>query len=208
MAVREKAIVVFLLATACLTSCGNEESLADKTENTRDNKDRPVTDEYLAPLRDAAAQLGSELKQRLVTTIQDQGHVAAIEVCAEEAPQIAQAIATQTGLTVGRTALRNRNPENAPDQWESDQLENFMQQIADGADPSALEAWTIISRDGDKQLRWMKPIMVEAPCLACHGEAIAPDLRAAIDQRYPGDTATGFAPGDVRGAFTVARRLD
>jgi hypothetical protein len=42
-------------------------------------------------------------------------------------------------------------------------------------------------------------------CLTCHGEKarIPPAVEAVIAQEYPGDRATGFAEGDVRGAVSV-----
>jgi hypothetical protein len=52
-------------------------------------------------------------------------------------------------------------------------------------------------------LRMMRGIVTEPVCLACHGEAVAPDVRETILARYPGDGATGFAVGDLRGALWV-----
>jgi hypothetical protein len=40
-------------------------------------------------------------------------------------------------------------------------------------------------------------------CLTCHGESLAPELAAAIARDYPGDAATGFKSGELRGAFRV-----
>ena len=31
-----------------------------------------------------------------------------------------------------------------------------------------------------------------------------PELRAALQRAYPRDAATGYAPGELRGAFTVS----
>jgi len=50
----------------------------------------------------------------------------------------------------------------------------------------------------------MKAIPMRAePCLLCHG-APEPALKAEIDRLYPQDQATGFRPGELRGAFTVS----
>lgn len=46
-----------------------------------------------------------------------------------------------------------------------------------------------------------------APCLMCHGEHIEPAVHARIGGRYPGDEATGYKEGDLRGAFSVWQRL-
>ena len=40
-------------------------------------------------------------------------------------------------------------------------------------------------------------------CTACHGEAIAPEVKAALAQSYSEDQATGFKPGQLRGIFWV-----
>jgi hypothetical protein len=57
--------------------------------------------------------------------------------------------------------------------------------------------------DGATERRWMKPIMTAPLCLTCHGDALDPELAAVIAERYPADRATGFTPGELRGAFYV-----
>ena len=52
-------------------------------------------------------------------------------------------------------------------------------------------------------LRLLRGIPVEPMCLACHGKALADDTRAALQRLYPGDGATGFSAGDLRGALWV-----
>ncbi|WP_425609259.1 c-type heme family protein [Thalassobacterium sedimentorum] len=49
------------------------------------------------------------------------------------------------------------------------------------------------------------PILLQTGCLACHGDpaSIAPEVTQKIAQLYPADTATGFAVGELRGAFRV-----
>ncbi len=148
----------------------------------------------------AAAELGSRLKSRLVETLAAEGPVAAIRVCSDEAPQIARQVSAQTGRTVSRTSLRVRNPDNTPDARERAVLELWQKRVEDGTPPAALEAF--VSDAGDDFL-WMKPIVVAAPCLMCHGRSIPDNVAAAIADRYPQDRATGYAEGDLRGAFVV-----
>ncbi|MBK7927605.1 MAG: DUF3365 domain-containing protein [Bryobacterales bacterium] len=48
--------------------------------------------------------------------------------------------------------------------------------------------------------------MLMAPvCLSCHGPAgsIPPEVKKILTERYPHDTATGYASGEVRGAIAV-----
>lgn len=159
--------------------------------------------------RAASAALGSQLRTELVSAMQSGGPVAAVEVCNLRAPEIAHSVMVETDMQVGRTALRVRNLANAPDVWERDQLEGFLAAIEAGADPASLESTNLIETShGETQLRWMAPIMMDAPCAACHGQSISPEVTAAIAERYPEDAATGFAPGELRGAFTVTMQID
>jgi hypothetical protein len=52
--------------------------------------------------------------------------------------------------------------------------------------------------------------MVASPCLACHGdpEAIDPQVKRLLAERYPDDTAVGYKPGDLRGAVSVSVLLE
>ena len=110
-------------------------------------------------------------------------------------------------MRVGRTALRLRNPANAPDDFERAAMERFQREIAAGADPAALELAEIVEGPQGDTFRYMKPIMTGGPCVLCHGEAVPPEAMAAILERYPEDRATGFAPGEMRGAFTITKAL-
>jgi hypothetical protein len=51
--------------------------------------------------------------------------------------------------------------------------------------------------------RYLRAIVMQPACLACHGATLAPELATAIAREYPQDAATGFEPGQLRGAVTV-----
>jgi hypothetical protein len=155
--------------------------------------------------RAAVKELGQDLKKRLMAAIKAGGPISAIGVCKTIAPALAQKTGAAHGLKVRRTALRVRNPANAPDAWERGVLEQFAAQIKAGADPSKLEhAEVVTNASGAGTFRYMKAIPMRAqPCLLCHG-APEPALKAAIDRLYPQDQAIGFRPGELRGAFSVS----
>ncbi|PQA89642.1 c-type heme family protein [Hyphococcus luteus] len=191
----------FAAGFACLlglAACAQEDA----------SMETPAPDpEMVETARMAAGALGERLKGRLVEAISTGGPVAAIDVCNLEAPEIASAVSAETGMRVGRTALRLRNPDNAPDAFERAGLESFQRQLEDGAAPSGLEIAEIVDGPDGKTLRYMKPIMTGGPCVLCHGTDVAPEVRAALLERYPDDEAVGFAPGDMRGAFTISKAL-
>ena len=149
--------------------------------------------------RSSAKALGSALKQELQTSMKEGGSIVAIKVCNEKAPEIAGQISKTKGVKVGRTALRVRNPDNAPDAWETKQLENFISRLASGEPVGKLEAHII----EDGQFRYMKAIPTKGLCITCHGAKLSKQVRQTIKTLYPKDKATGFAVGDIRGAFTI-----
>lgn len=147
----------------------------------------------------AMADLGQRLKGALVAKMQAEGPVAAVDFCHVQAPVIAQSVAEEHGVGIGRTALRLRSLANAPAPWQAPVLEEFLEKSHAGTPVGQL---VYIARE-DGRLRVAKGIGTEAPCLVCHGQKIAEPIRAAISERYPDDAATGFSEGDLRGMFWV-----
>ncbi|HSV28201.1 MAG TPA: DUF3365 domain-containing protein [Candidatus Omnitrophota bacterium] len=44
-------------------------------------------------------------------------------------------------------------------------------------------------------------------CLGCHGTEIQPEVGAKLTALYPADQARGYRLNDLRGAFTLEKRL-
>ena len=162
----------------------------------------PATD-WIAQSRGLAQQLCIELKGELSRAMKEKGPVAAISVCKDRAPEIATRFSQQSGARVSRTALRVRNPANAPDDLQRALLEQFSSELASGEFAGPLEAAFEINRGGQVERRYMRAIPMEGLCVTCHGKTLAPDIAAAIAAQYPNDQATGFEPGQLRGAFSV-----
>jgi mono/diheme cytochrome c family protein len=156
-------------------------------------------DERLTRSRELATELQQALGARLTAALGERGPVGAIEVCSLEAPEIAARLSTSSGAAVGRTSLRVRNPANEPDDEARTTLERF--ELAWQRDASAPPEDFAVATDGSA--RYMRAIPTQPLCVTCHGPAIAPELAAAIAERYPTDRATGFAPGSLRGAFLI-----
>ena len=165
--------------------------------------DEALWPEWVGKSRALSMQLGTELKAELGAAIQKGGPVAAIDVCHTRAPAIAARLSAESGARVGRTALKLRNPANAPDDLQRAVLEQFAGDLASGKIEGPLEAAFEIKRAGGIERHYMRAIPTEALCLTCHGETVAPELAAAIARDYPGDQATGFKQGELRGAFSV-----
>ena len=104
--------------------------------------------------------------------------------------------------------MRNRNPANAPDACGRTSLERLDRDLATGE--LATEVHEVVVRSaGERYLRYLRPIVVGPNCLPCHGAEgeLDPAVREQLALRYPSDRATGYATGDLRGAFSVRVRL-
>jgi len=152
-----------------------------------------------------------ELKGELVKGMKAGGPIAAIGVCNSLAPLIAAKHSNESGWDVGRTSLKLRNPANAPDAWESKVLHEFENRIANGQGADSLVYAETVDDGGDKVFRFMKGIVMppveKMPCLKCHGENLNDKVAAKLDELYPQDQARGYKAGQVRGAFTLKKKL-
>ena len=135
------------------------------------------------------------------------GPVAAIAVCNARAMPVTEKVAAEKGMQLSRVSLKNRNPANVPNDWQTAVLEGFEENKANGKDVTGL-AWSETVDTGDGQeFRFMKAIPTGAVCLNCHGTNIAPDVSKTLADLYPEDQATGFSEGDIRGAFVVTQKM-
>lgn len=164
---------------------------------------KPTSPDHLEDIRmearGHAKALGGALKARLQQAIKRGGLEAGVAECKLVAEPIAQSLSNE-GWTVGRTALKVRNPNNKADDWEQTQLAHFAEQLSQKL-PGPLEAMHVDEQTGE--VRYMKAIQTGQVCTACHGNNIAPDLYSTIKEAYPNDEATGFDVGSLRGAFSL-----
>lgn len=151
----------------------------------------------------AASELLRTLVGHLTTAMEEGGPVNAIEFCSAEAIPLTQTVqaSLEDGLVLKRTSFRYRNPRNAPDEAEEAAIRYFEEVIAAGnASPSGY-----VQKVSDAEFRYYQPLFLGEVCLQCHGEqeAMDPHLRDILLQKYPGDLATGYAAGDLRGVVRV-----
>lgn len=147
----------------------------------------------LPKIDEALTQFAGTLRGKLGAAMKAGGPASAIEVCAKEAPALYAKVRADTGITIGRSSLRLRNPADAPPPWVSDWLKQQGERKAEGVQGIRTVSGSVA--------RVLRPIAIEAPCLACHGKDVAPEVKAALAAKYPSDTATGYELGDLRGAL-------
>jgi hypothetical protein len=190
MTIKRIPIALVLLATVAAAPP------ADTTTVTSD-------DTAIALSRALAAQFQQELGGALQSAIKTQGNAGAVTACATIAPEVADRLSAQSGASVRRTALRNRNPLAVPDAHERAAMTALASAPLDSAGkPAETASWTGLGPE--QRFRYIRAIPTAEMCLSCHGTNIAPDVAAAIVATYPDDKATGFAPGSMRGAFSIS----
>lgn len=157
--------------------------------------------------RAASATLLKALKDKVTGVAQKEGAVAGIGFCNLNALKVTAEIEQELGFEIGRTSHRLRQPKNAPDAWEQKVLEDFQARKAAGESLDNMEFYEVVNMDGDDYFRYMKAIPMGGVCYNCHGKNLRKDVKAKLDELYPDDKATGFTPGDLRGAFTIRQKM-
>ena len=159
-------------------------------------------DEAAVAARSAPIAKGfaSDLKVQLRSALEAGGPKNAVSVCQQVAPALAEAASEESGAEIRRIAALHRNPEGAvPPAMQAQYDALAAAPVAEGG--PAKRIW----RAEDGRVHFLSAIpMAERPCSTCHGRNIDPELKAHIDSLYPADAATGFAPGDLRGALLIS----
>jgi hypothetical protein len=140
----------------------------------------------------AVNALASEMMGELTAALDAGDPSAAIAVCKEKAPGVAENISETYGVKIGRTSHKLRNAANVAPAW----ADPYVTELAE--DPTYVAG-------PNGELGALLPIKLRAECQMCHGpaEEIDNDIMAAISETYPDDHAVGFVEGDLRGWFWI-----
>ncbi len=165
-------------------------------------------EQMLQESRQAIQQFAKHLKGELKAAMKKGGPVNAIQVCNEKAMDITASESQKSSVTLSRTSLKTRNPENTPEAWEKTVLQQFEERKSKGEALKKMEFSEIVEVKGKKQFRYMKAMGISQACLHCHGEKALPDVSAELNKLYPDDKATGYKKGDLRGAIVLIKDLN
>jgi Protein of unknown function (DUF3365) len=164
-----------------------------------------VSENQLVAMRTTANDFMKELKGVLIQQMQTGGIVQAVSVCSDTAQLLTNKFGVERGVFIKRVSLKNRNKNNFPDDVEKRALNKF-ELLKQNNELDSETEFAEITTDGNyKYLRYLKPIILQAECLNCHGnqENMMPDVKDLIAQNYPADRATGYKVGDLRGAVSI-----
>ena len=175
------------------------------TENKKE-----VSDDQLNAMRLSATDFMKDLKSILVKQIQTGGILQAVSVCSDTAQVLTNNFGVARGIYIKRVSLKNRNPNNIPDDFEKRILNQFELLRQNNEMNIDTEYSEIVSEGDYSYLRYMKPIIVQAECLNCHGSQtnIMPEVKELIAQNYPDDKAIDYNIGDLRGAVSIKKVVE
>ncbi len=137
------------------------------------------------------------LLQRLLAASEKEGWGGAVRYCHAVAETLA--FYQRGDLYLQRIAERYRNPK--------DKLQDSLDEAA-FRHYQETKAKTPLVWQVEEGWRYYRPIYIIMPtCLKCHGQKEALDAKALTEIRklYPGDKATDFQMGDLRGLWRIAK---
>jgi hypothetical protein len=146
----------------------------------------------------AQKALSSHLKKSL-----GEGGVSnAIKFCNVAAYPILDTLTTGYDVTIRRTTLKLRNPENAAVPLERTILEEFKRLMQNGS-----ELQPVVREIDEHSILFAKPILLNNPlCLNCHGSVgaeVTDEAYALIHQLYPEDSAINYQMEELRGIWSI-----
>jgi hypothetical protein len=188
--------LAFMIVALIMLNCSR---LSDKS--TKDQEITVLHDSvYINAGNHTVARTFDTLRNSLLKAIHEKGFPGAITFCNEKAYAITNTYADS--ITVGRTAVRYRNPENRPDSLESSVLKAMEEQMKTATTPGI----KLVRNTSTGEIHFFKPIMLQPLCLNCHGapeKQIQNTTLARIQELYPDDRAVNFKEGDLRGVWHI-----
>lgn len=168
-----------------------------------------LTEQIKSGLRADAQEFLQSLKSTLVKEMQTNGITAAVSVCSDTTQIITNNYGIQRGIYIKRVSIRNRNPNNLPDELETKAIIYFEELKSAGRLNETTEFIDMSDIDGVISVRYLKPIIIQSLCLNCHGntEAMLPEVKTIIKKKYPNDKATEYQIDDLRGAVSIKKVL-
>lgn len=173
-------------------------------------KKTEVSEEQVKGLRTTSMEFMKGLKGILVEQIQKNGIKQAVSVCSDTAQVLTNNFGLKKGVFIRRVSLKNRNPNNFPDQFEKKVLNQFELLKQNNQLNEKTEHYEVVKEDEFTYIRYMKPIVMQAECLNCHGdpESMMPEVKELIAKEYPDDKAVNYSIGDLRGAVSIKKLVE
>jgi hypothetical protein len=181
----------FILALLTFLACNNA-----VTPLSEDQKAA-----YMRDGKNITLMTFSSLSARLGKAMKEKGVQGAVKYCNVAALPLTDSLAQLQNVSIKRTSLLLRNPENAPTEDEKNMLLAYQAQ-----DKAGSGLVPVVQQVEDGVVKFFAPIRMMEVCQKCHGtigETMQEEDYVYIKSLYPEDKATGFKEGDLRGMWSI-----
>lgn len=150
-----------------------------------------------------------DLKSVLMENLIEGGPLQAITVCSDTAQELINIIGKKNNVELKRVTFKPRNPKDTADTFETKVLSRWHDEMNEGKLDNETNYLEIMKIGDETYARYMQPIFIQGPCLTCHGgeNMISSEVKNLLKEKYPKDKATGYKPGDLRGAISIKKKL-
>ncbi|MBK9292702.1 MAG: DUF3365 domain-containing protein [Bacteroidetes bacterium] len=186
--------VLVWMISGCRTANRHETSGSDRAADS-------LYQAHLQQGREVVRLSFGALSARLQQAIGERGTEGAIAFCNVHALPITDSLSQAMDVSIRRTAMRYRNPENAPEPDDEEIMRKFASMnLMQGSLPDTL------LQNASGQFVYLAPILTLPACLQCHGlpeTDIAPQTMSLIRTLYPDDKAIAFREMELRGMWKI-----
>lgn len=194
-------VLTGIILTFIVVGCGTDtaENLDQTPLIVETDTTKALTILYETAAQEMVVDFQHELKNKLLSAMNEGGPVSAIRYCSKDATLLGHD-SLSVGWSIRRVTERYRNPDNRADTAEQALLARF----ADAANfVPYLSWWT--EEDSMRTFHFYEPIRTNQFCLNCHGDVqtLSPGVFEALKKSYPTDRAIGYKAGQLRGLFVV-----
>jgi hypothetical protein len=182
--------LLFLLA-----QCTNPTPTPENVQTTAKALTPEEEQAYLEKGKAITTAAFAALSGKLTAAMETGGVAGAVEYCNLAAYPLLDSLSSVHGATIHRTSTKLRNPKSAAQGWEVEELAALVQ---------TPKPRVRLLEDGS--VAFAAPIKLMPLCTKCHG-TVGTDIAAAdyevIKKLYPQDAATGYAPDELRGMWSI-----
>ncbi len=141
------------------------------------------------------------LGKNLMSKIQKEGTLAALEFCNIKALPLTDSMSVVQNATIKRVSDKPRNSSNKANDEEVKYINIFKNDVVNNTESKP------IVKEIAEIVNVYYPIKTNSMCLQCHGKPtfnITPDTFTLINKLYPKDKAVGYNINEVRGIWNVS----
>lgn len=192
-----------------LFGCGLENQRVQSESVKEEMKNREIKRISEAQILEKANELGNLialksqeiLSKNLINKIESNNINDAIVFCNENSSSLIDSLRNKYGVTIKRVSLKNRNPENQPNELESQIIDAYLYNIENNIELS--DNVQIL----ENKVYFTRPITIQGElCLKCHGtigKEINEVTQLKIKELYPNDKAVNYHLNDFRGVWSI-----